>query len=49
MLEKQKKFIAERTNAKKVELKNEKSSKKYKTEAGDKVKDKEIWVGFNKL
>jgi isoleucyl-tRNA synthetase len=49
MLETQEKMIMDRTNSEKIEIISGKTEKKYKTEAKDKIKDKEIWIGFNKV
>jgi isoleucyl-tRNA synthetase len=49
LLEKQKEFVKERTNSKKIELVSDKPSKKMEQESEDKVKDKDIYIGFDKI
>jgi isoleucyl-tRNA synthetase len=42
-------FIKERTNSKKIALSDEKTKNKVHFESSDKIKDKDVWVGFEKL
>ena len=49
MLNSQKEMIKDRTNSKKIEISSEKVKKKLIAESEDKIKDKKVWIGFNKL
>ena len=42
-------MIKDRTNSKKIEISSEKVKKKLIAESEDKIKDKKVWIGFNKL
>jgi len=49
LIQSQKSMIAERTNAKKIELTEKAPSKKYQAEIKEKIKDKEIAIFFDKI
>ena len=44
-----KEMIKDRTNSKKIDISLEKPKKKLIKESLDKIRDKDIWIGFNKL
>ena len=48
LIQSQKSMIAERTNAKKIELVEKMPSKKYQAEIKEKIKEKEISIYFDK-